>query len=146
MILPLPKVTVEEIGSQGVAEAAEVDPLALVFLPEGNPLGGLFSGRRILSAVLFIACVSNGFCLRTGSLGLAPLAMKWLTSNGSGAGLGGLPTGKGEGGGPSNRFVGMEAPLVFCRISPKRLLKYSSRETTVVPVAIREIRGGFLGS
>ena len=96
MILPSPKVTVEEIGTQGVAEAAEVDPLALVFLPEGNPVGGLVWGRRILSAVLFIACVSNGFCLRTGSFGFAPLAIKWLTSFGSAAGLGSLPTGKGE--------------------------------------------------
>ena len=92
MTLPSPKVTVEEIGAQGVAEAPEVDPLALVFLPEGSAEGGLIGGRRILSAVLFIACVSNGFCLRTGSLGLAPLAMKWFTSNGSEAGLGGLPT------------------------------------------------------
>ena len=88
MILPLPKLTVEEIGAQGVAEAPEVDPLVLVFFTEGSPVGGLVLGRRILSAVLFIACVSNSFCLRTGSLGLAPLAMKWMTSNGSGAGLG----------------------------------------------------------
>ena len=77
MTLPSPKVTVEEIGTQGVAEAAEVGPLALVFLPEGSPLGGLFSGQRILSAVLFIACLSNGFCLRTVSLGFAALAIKW---------------------------------------------------------------------
>ena len=125
MILPSPKVTVEEIGAQGVAEAPEVDPLALVFLPEGSAVEGLFLGGRILLAVLFIACVSNGFCLRTGSFGFAPLAIKWLTSFGSGAGLGGLPTGKGEleGGGASERFDGIEAPLVFCRISPKRLLK-----------------------
>ena len=73
MTLPSPKVTVKEIGAQGVAEAPEVDPLALVFLPEGSAVGGLFEGRRILSAVLFIACVSNGFCLRPGSLGLATL-------------------------------------------------------------------------
>ena len=44
--------------------------------------------------------------------------MKWFTSFGSEAGLGGLPTGKGEGESPSNRFVGMEAPVVFCLISP----------------------------
>ena len=73
MILPSPKVTVEEIGAQGVAEAPEVDPLVLVLFSEGSPVGGLFEGRRILSAVLFIACVSNGFCLRPGSLGLATL-------------------------------------------------------------------------
>ena len=121
MILPSPKVTVKEIGAQGVAEAPEVDPLALVFLPEGNPVGGLVWGRRILSAVLFIACVSNGFCLRTGSFGFAPLAIKWLTSFGSAAGLGGLPTGKGEleGGGASKRFDGIEAPLVFAASHPK---------------------------
>ena len=123
MTLPSLDFTVEEIGAKGVAEAAGADLLALFFLLEGSAEGGLFWGRSILSAVLFIAFVSNGFCLRTGSLGLAPLAMKWLTSNGSGAGLGGLPTGKGEGGAPSNGFDGMEAPLVFCCISPKRLLK-----------------------
>ena len=123
MTLPSTKVTVEGVGVKGVAEAAGADLLALVFLPEGSPVGGLVVGRRILLAVLFIACVSNGFGLRTVSLGFAPLAMKWFTSNGSKAGLGGLPTGKGEGGGPSNRFDGIEAPLVFCRISPKRLLK-----------------------
>jgi len=125
MTLPSPKVTVEGIGVKGVAEAAEADPLTLVFLPEGSPVGGLFLGQRILSAMLFIACTSNGFVLRTFSLGFAPLAIKWLTSNGSKAGLGGLPTGKGgfEGGGLSNRFDGIEAPLVFCLISPKRLLK-----------------------
>ena len=73
MTLPSPKVTVQEIGAQGVAESPEVDLLALVFLPEGSAEGGLIGGRRILSAILFIACESNGFCLRTGSLGLAPL-------------------------------------------------------------------------
>jgi hypothetical protein len=61
MTLPSPKVTVEEIGTKGVAQAAEADPLALVFLPEGSPVGGLFGGQRALSAVLFIACVSNGW-------------------------------------------------------------------------------------
>ena len=123
MTLPSPKFTVEEIGAKGVAEAAGADLLALVFLLEGSVVGGLVLGRRILLAVLFIACVSNGFCLRTGSLGLTSLAKEWLTSTGSGAGLGGLPTGKGEGGEASKRFDGIEAPLVFCRISPKRLLK-----------------------
>ena len=63
MTLPLPKFTVEEIGTKGVAEADGADLLALVFLPEGSPVGGLVVGRRILSAVLFIDCVSNGFGL-----------------------------------------------------------------------------------
>ena len=54
MILPLPKVTVKEIGAQGVAEAPEVDPLALVFLPEGSAVGGLFEGRRILSLPVYL--------------------------------------------------------------------------------------------
>ena len=106
-----------------VSQAAEADLLALFFLLEGSSVGGLVVGRRLLLAVLFIAWLSNGFCWRRGSLGLAPLAMKWFTSIGSEAGLGGLPTGKGEGGGPSTRFDGLEAPLVFRRISPKRLLK-----------------------
>ena len=44
MTLPSPKVTVEEIGTKGVAQAAEADPLALVFLPEGSPVGGLVLG------------------------------------------------------------------------------------------------------
>ena len=59
--------------------------------------------------MLFIACISNGFGLPTVSLGRAALAIKWLTCNGSKAGLGGLPTGKGgfEGGEPSNRFDGI---------------------------------------
>ena len=123
MTLPSSKLTVEGIGTKGVAEAAGADLLALVFLLEGRSVGGLVVGRRLLLAVLFIAWLSNGFCQRTGSLDLAPLAMKWFTSIGSEAGLGGLPTGKGEGGGPSTRFDGLEAPLVFRRISPKRLLK-----------------------
>ena len=111
MTLPSPKLTVEEIGTKGVAQTAEADLLALVFLPEGRLVGGLVLGRRILSAVLFFACVSNGFGLRTGSLGLAPLAMKWLTSNGSG--LWGLPTGKGEleGGGPQSVLIGLKLPV-----------------------------------
>ena len=47
---------------------------------------------------------------RTGSLGFAPLAIKWLTSFGSAAGLGGLPTGKGEleGGGPQSVLTGLK--------------------------------------
>jgi hypothetical protein len=38
MTLPSPKVTVEGIAVKGVAESAEADPLALVFLPEGSPV------------------------------------------------------------------------------------------------------------
>ena len=63
MTLPSPKLTVEGIGTKGVAEAAGADLLALVFLLEGSPVGGFVLGRRIPSAVLFIACVSNGFGL-----------------------------------------------------------------------------------
>ena len=48
MTLPSPKFTVEEIGAKGVAEAAGVDLLALVFLLEGSSVGGLVVGRRIL--------------------------------------------------------------------------------------------------
>ena len=96
MTLPSTKVTVEGVGVKGVAEAAGADLLALVFLPEGSPVGGLVVGRRILLAVLFIACVSNGFGLKSVSLGFAPLAMKWFTSNGSEAGFGVYPLVKGK--------------------------------------------------
>ena len=63
MTLPSSDFTVEDIGAKGVAEAAGADLLALVFLPEGSPGGGLVVERRILLAVLFIACVSNCFGL-----------------------------------------------------------------------------------
>ena len=63
MTLPSPKLTVEGIGTKGFAEAAGADLLALVFLLEGSPVGGFVLGRRIPSAVLFIACVSSGFGL-----------------------------------------------------------------------------------
>ena len=49
--------------SKGFAEAADADPPALVFLPEGSPLGGLFWGRRLASADLIIAWISTGFGL-----------------------------------------------------------------------------------
>ena len=52
MTLPSPKLTVEGIGTKGVAQAAEADLLALVFLLEGSLLGGLVVERRILLAVL----------------------------------------------------------------------------------------------
>ena len=44
MTLPSPKVTVEGIGVKGAAEAAESYLVALVFLPEGSPVGGLVLG------------------------------------------------------------------------------------------------------
>ena len=62
MTLPSPKLTFEGIGTKGVAQAAEADLLALVFLLEGSSVGGLVVGRRLLLAVLFIARLSNGFC------------------------------------------------------------------------------------
>ena len=110
MTLPSLDFTVEEIGAKGVAEAAGADLLALFFLLEGSAEGGLFWGRSILSAVLFIAFVSNGFCLRTGSLGLASLAMKWLTSNGLGAGLGVYLLVKGKEGLPQIVSTGWKLP------------------------------------
>ena len=45
MTLPSPKLTVEGIGTKGVAEAAGADLLALVFLLEGSSVGGLVVGE-----------------------------------------------------------------------------------------------------
>ena len=59
MTLPSPKLTVEGIGTKGVAEAAGSDLLALVFLPEGSPGGGLVVERRIL---FFLLNSSRNMC------------------------------------------------------------------------------------